>query len=166
MAQQRRFPKVQPSPERGEPTAQAAPAKQGDPLGKLLLEAGAISKAQLEQALTTQRKTFLPLGRILRDEHGLLEAALAAALRKQHHFPRIFLRFFPVVRETMAILDKEFCREHQAIAFELLGSLLCVAMNDPRKVEVIKRAQQSAHYHIQTFSAPWEDIRKKLGISE
>jgi len=166
MPQQRRFPKVKPSPEGGSETPSTPGHKGTEPLGKLLLEAGAITKAQLEAALTAQRKSFAPLGRILRDEHGLSEDALSAALRKQTHCPRIYLRFFPIDEKTLNSLDRQFCVEHQAIPIEKLGNLLCVALHEPKERDVLKQLQADTNLEVKAFTAPWEDIKKKLKIVE
>lgn len=119
---------------------------------------------QLEDALALQRKTFQPLGRILRDEYGVLESDLLEALRKQTHIPRIYLRFFPSAPEAVALLDPEFCRQHEAIAFEKLDGLLCVAFSKPPQRGLVRQIETSTELEVKPYSAPWEDIRKKLSI--
>ena len=166
MASPRRFPPVRPSPESGASAGTATDPghREGLPLGRLLVQAGTLNLKQLEDALATQRKTFLPLGRILRDEYGLGEEALAHALRLQTHPPRIYLRFFPVVAETQALLDPEFCRNHEAIAFERLGRLLCVAFSKPSQRGLVRQIETGTELEVKSFQAPWEDIRKKLHL--
>lgn len=163
----RRIPPVRPSPGSGEESGSSAASnkRESDPLGKLLLQASAVTRVNLDQALTAQRKTFLPLGRILRDEAGLSVEALANALRKQPHVPRVYLRFFPIQNEAVALLDAEFCRQHEVIAFEKLGKLLCVALSNPTQRSVIRHIENQTNLEIKVFQAPWEDIQKKLGTS-
>lgn len=134
------------------------------PLGRLLVSQKKLTAKQLEDALSFQRKTFLPLGRIVRDEYGVLETDLLEALRKQVHIPRIYLRFFPSVPETVALLDPEFCRQHEAIAFEKLGNLLCVAFSKPPQRGLVRQIETSTELEVKAYNAPWEDIRKKLSI--
>src|SRR3954464_14720801 len=126
MATPRRIPPVRPAPGSGEehgPSA-ANTKRESDPLGKILITAGALTREKLDQALAFQRKSFIPIGRILRDEAGLSADALAAALKKQTHVPRVYLRFFPVQRDATALLEVDFCRQHEVIAFEKLGKML------------------------------------------
>ena len=168
MPSPRRFSPVRPSPESGaEAGASTSRGRQDNlPLGRLLLIAKKITAKQLEDALALQRKTFQPLGRILRDEYSLLESDLVEALRKQTHLPRIYLRFFPAAQETVALLDPEFCRQHEAMAFEKLGSLLCVAFSKPPQRALARQIETATELEVKPYSAPWDDIRKKLNIEE
>jgi len=160
----RRIPPVRPSPASGDEGSSAAAKQQRDaePLGKLLIASGAVTRANLDQALAFQRKSFMPLGRILRDEAGLSPDALAAALKKQTHVPRIYLRFFPVQRDALSLLPEDFCRQHEAIAFEKLGKLLCVALSNPSQKNVVRHIENLTSHEVKIFQAPWEDIQKKL----
>lgn len=157
----RRIPPVRPSPGSGE-DASPSLKREPDPLGKVLVASGAIARPALDQALALQRKSFLPLGRILRDEAGLSVDALAAALKQQTHIPRVYLRFFPVQREVVNLLDVTFCQEYQTIAFEKLNKLLCVAMANPLQRNVVRYVEVRTGLEVKVFQAPWDDIQKKL----
>ena len=160
----RRIPPVRPSPGSGEEpgSSSASNKKEGDPIGKILLQASSVTRASLDLALTAQRKTFLPIGRILRDDAGLSVEALATALKKQIHVSRVYLRFFPIQQQAVALLDPEFCRQHEVIAFEKLGKLLCVALSNPTQRNVIRHIENHTSLEVKVFQAPWEDIQKKL----
>ena len=160
----RRIPPVRPSPGSGEESgsASASNKREGDPLGKILLQASAVTRPNLDLALTAQRKTFLPLGRILRDEAGLSVEALASALKKQTQVSRVYLRFFPIQQDAVSLLDPEFCRQHEVIAFERLGKLLGVALSNPTQRNVIRHIENQTSLEVKVFQAPWEDIQKKL----
>ena len=157
----RRIPPVRPSPGSGEDPGPSL-KREPDPVGKLLVASGAITRAALDQALLHQRKSFLPLGRILRDEAGLSVDALAAALKQQTHFPRVYLRFFPVQREVISLLDLTFCQQYEAIAFEKLNKVLCVAMANPSQRNVVRYVEVRTGLEVKVFQAPWEDIQKRL----
>jgi hypothetical protein len=139
-----------------------AARREPDALGKLLLSSGAITREALDKALVFQRQSFMPLGRILRDEAGLSVEALAGALRKQTHAPRIYLRFFPIEREVVDLLDANFCQQHEVMAFEKLGGLLCIAMSNPAQRAVVRHVEIVTGMEVLAFRAPWEDIQKKL----
>jgi hypothetical protein len=83
----------------GEPSASAEPAVGDDrddaspavasqtvwrPLGKLLVESGTITKAELEQAISEQRRHGKQLGQILVERGSLSGIDLARALAEQH----------------------------------------------------------------------------------
>jgi len=160
----RRIPPVRPSPGSGEePSGASSHKRESEPLGKLLIEAGVLTRAQLDQALTAQRKSFLPLGRILRDQINLAPDALAAGLRKQAHPTRIYLRFFPVQKDVAGLLETDFCRQHEVIPFEKLGKMLCVAFSNPSQRNLARQIETQTGLEVRVFQAPWEDIQKKLG---
>jgi hypothetical protein len=134
------------------------------PLGRLLQKSGALAPGVLEAALAAQRHTFLPLGRILRDEHGLSCEALVAGLRLQTHLPRVYLRFFPAEEATVRLLDRRFCAEREVIAFERLGELLCVAFSNPPVARLVLQVRLETGLEVAAFQAPWEDIERKLRL--
>jgi hypothetical protein len=121
-----------------------------------------MTQAQIETALASQRQTFLPLGRILCDQHGLSRADLAAALRRQHFVPRVYLRFFPADASLADLLEEKFCQEHEIVAFERFENLLCVAMSQPRRGDVARHLEVRTGLEIKVFQAPWEDIQRRL----
>jgi len=162
MATPRRIPPVRPAPGSGEESGPSASKKESDPIGKILITAGAVSRENLDKALASQRKSFLPIGRILRDDFALSAEALVAALKKQTHVPRVYLRFFPVQKDAVALVDMDFCRQHEAIAFEKLGKTLCVALSNPSQRNVIRHIETQTGLEVRVFQAPWEDIQKKL----
>jgi len=158
----RRIPPVRPSPESGGEPARTPQKRDGEPLGKLLVVAGAVTREALDKALLFQRKSFMPLGRILRDEAGLSAEALAAALKQQTHTPRVYLRFFPVQREVVNLLEPAFCQQYEVIAFEKLGRLLCVAMANPAQRNALRYIEARSNLEVKVFQAPWDDIQRKL----
>jgi hypothetical protein len=160
----RRAPQLELPPSWGEQKnlATGVVAHEGLPLGRLLVASGVLARPALEAALLTQRRTFLPLGRILRDEHGLSAEALGEALKRQRHVPRVFLRFFPVEQDALRMLDRRLCMEHELMAFELLGDLLCVAFATPLGRTLSMRIRLETGCEVAVFRAPWEDIQRTL----
>ena len=134
----------------------------GASLGLRLIRAGVLKPEQRDAALEVQRKTFLPLGRILRDEHGLSDAALLEALQAQPGYTRIYLRFFPIATPVLSLLDPPFCRAAECIAIEKLDGVLCVAFSKLPGPELVKRVEDQTGLMIRPFLAPWEDIQRKL----
>lgn len=161
----RRIPPVRPTASNPEAGNVASSSKrESEPIGKLLIKAGAVKREDVDAALVIQRKSFKPLGRILREEFGLSAEVLAAALRRQDNAPRVFLRFMPVSNEIQHMLDLEFCRQHEAVAFEKLGKMLCVAFSNPNTKNLLRHIELLTSYEVKAFSAPWEDIQKRLAL--
>lgn len=161
----RRIPPVRPSSANPDTEhVSSSSKKDSEPLGKILIRAHAMTREQVESALLLQRKSFKPIGRILREEFGLSAEVLASALRQQETSPRVFLRFFPVSNEIQHLLDLEFCRQHEAVAFEKLGKMLCVAFSNPNTKNLLRHIEQLTSSEVKAFSAPWEDIQKRLSV--
>lgn len=161
----RRIPPVRPTSANSD-AASASPEsrRESEPLGKILVRANALTREQIDAALVLQRKSFKPLGRILREDYGLSSDVLAAALRQQETSPRVYLRFFPVSNEIQHLLDLEFCRQHEAVAFEKLGRMLCVAFSNPNTKNLLRHIEQLTASEVKAYSAPWEDIQKRLAM--
>lgn len=140
----------------------AANKSPGAAIGLRLVRAGAITAEQRDAALEIQRKTFLPLGRILRDEHGLSDTALLEVLQAQTGYTRIYLRFFPIQTPVLNLIDLPFCRAAECMAIEKLDGVLCVAFSKLPGPELIKRVEDQTGLRIRPFLAPWEDIQRKL----
>src|SRR5262245_39873811 len=139
----RRIPPVRPTSTNVLPGPAPSSAKrETDPIGKILVQAGAVTREQVDAALNLQRRSFKPLGRILREEFGLSAEVLAASLRRQESAPRVYLRFFPTSPDVQNILDLEFCRQHEAVAFEKLGNMLCVAFSNPNTKNLLRHIEQ------------------------
>src|ERR1700737_4142912 len=69
---------VEPQPE------QAMPRR--TPLGRLLVEKGAVTEGEVEEALERQREDSRPLGQILLDMGAVTPHVLARTLTEQHGF--------------------------------------------------------------------------------
>src|SRR5262249_35143090 len=69
-----------------EPVPQSLAAPRRTPLGRLLVEKGMITEADLEQALDRQRVEARPLGQILLDMGAVTPQNLARALTEQTGF--------------------------------------------------------------------------------
>ncbi len=161
----RRIPPVRPTSTSIPPAPESSSSKrEAEPIGKILVRAGAVTREQVESALILQRKSFKPIGRILREEFGLTADVLAASLRRQEAAPRVYLRFFPVSNEIQHLLDLEFCRQHEAVAFEKLGTMLCVAFSNPNTKNLLRHIEQLTGAEVKAYSAPWEDIQKRLAM--
>src|SRR5437762_522531 len=151
----RRIPPVRPTasnPEAG--SVSSSSKRESEPIGKLLVKAGAMTRQQIDAALVLQRKSFKPIGRILREEFGLGADVLAAALRRQESAPRVFLRFYPLSNDVQHLLDLEFCRQHEAVAFEKLGKMLCVAFSNPNTKNLLRHIELLTSFEVKAFNAP------------
>jgi len=104
-------------------------------LGELLVDDGAITQEQLEQALTEQKKkTGQKLGSVLVELEMITEDQMIDALKNQLGYPGVNLREHKIADQVLAMADESFLRKNNIIPFgisENNPNLLKLAMSDP-----------------------------------
>jgi CheY-like chemotaxis protein len=100
--------------------------------GEILLENQLINKEQLDDALTRQKTSKKPLGKILEEMDIVLEEDIARALSTQFGFPfakqLIRHKFSPTVLGTITV---ETAMAHLVFPLKLDGKTLYLAMANP-----------------------------------
>jgi len=101
-------------------------------LGDILVNAGAISDAQLTSALQTQRYTGKRLGEILISDNIITETRLAEALSTQLKLPMFTLTRYRPMPEAIKSVPRVVSERLQLIPLSISeGDLLLVAMVNP-----------------------------------
>ena len=103
-------------------------------LGDLLGENRVISEAQLELALSEQKKTGRKLGRTLIDNGYISEDELLGFLSKQLDVPFIDLSQFNFDPKTIRLLPEINARRLRAIALDASGPEIMVGLADPTNI--------------------------------
>ena len=113
-------------------------------LGRLLLDEGLITEAQLEVGLREQTQTGLYLGRILIDQGVIDEAALVKALATQLGLQFIDLLDVTVDASAVTRVPEAVARKHNALPIAWDGAVLVVAIADPANVLAIDDLRSAA----------------------
>ncbi len=100
-------------------------------LGDMLLEAGAITQAQLDEALAEQKKSGHKLGRALTDVGAISEGELHRFLAKRLEMEYIELSSLDLKQETVALLPEVQARRLRALVLKDARHHLLVGMADP-----------------------------------
>jgi MSHA biogenesis protein MshE len=103
-------------------------------LGDLLVQDALISNDQLMEALGEQQKSGRKLGKVLIDKGWLTEAQIARAVARQLHAPYVDLAHFPLRPETAQLLPEAAARRMRAIVLDDTHSGLLVGMADPTDI--------------------------------
>jgi MSHA biogenesis protein MshE len=103
-------------------------------LGDLLVQDALISNDQLTEALGEQQKSGRKLGKVLIDKGWLTEAQIARAVARQLHAPYVDLAHFPIRPETAQLLPEAAARRMRAIVLDDTHSGLLVGMADPTDI--------------------------------
>ena len=100
-------------------------------LGDLLLEKKLISEQQLKEALTEQRASGRKLGRVLVDIGAISEADLHTALATALNIPYVDLAHMALDHKVVAKLPETHARRHRALVIKEDAKGFTVCMADP-----------------------------------
>ncbi|MGC1506621.1 MAG: glycosyltransferase [Sulfitobacter sp.] len=118
----------------------ARPLRPSMPLGRHLIEAGAIRNSDLIHALDLQNHVDAPLGEILMSEGLAHPRDVLEALARQHNTQFIDLRDDPPQRGLGHRLPASLCLEYRAIGWLDMGGSLIVATSQPHRFATLRRA--------------------------
>jgi type IV pilus assembly protein PilB len=100
-------------------------------LGQMLLEAGLITREQLEQALKMQRADGGRLGYNLVKMKVLTEEDLNSLLSRQHRIDSVDLDQLELDKKVVDLIPPEVARRYEVVPIQRVGKKLVVAMTDP-----------------------------------
>ncbi len=103
-------------------------------LGELLLDAGAITQEQLDQALAAQKRTGHKLGRALTEVGAIEEAELYRFLAKRLEIDYLDLSSIKLQTETVMLLPEVQARRLRALVLKRDEDSLLVGMADPTDI--------------------------------
>ena len=109
-------------------------------LGEMLLEAGAIDDAQLQAALSHQRKWGGKLGQALVDLKLVTEPQIVGALSRKLGYEIVevsALQRTPALEEALKLVPSDVAVRQTVLPIESDASSLTVAMSDPSNIAVV-----------------------------
>jgi type IV pilus assembly protein PilB len=125
----------------------------------MLLEEGLISRDQLDQAVTVQSESGMPLGRVLVDEGLIEEGELVKALARQIGLEYVDLSEITIDPAAAALVPDYLAERYSAmpLGFDDAGKLI-VAMADPANVLAIDDMRAVSGYDITPRVATRSDV--------
>jgi cellulose synthase/poly-beta-1,6-N-acetylglucosamine synthase-like glycosyltransferase len=115
----------------------AAPAQAHMPLGRILVNSGAIDQADLVRALQDQQRLNVPLGECLIASGAVSSAQLCAALAVQYNLQHIDLAVDPPKAAMAQHLDALDCLKYGIVPWRSLGDTIMVAVSTPDQFDQI-----------------------------
>ena len=103
-------------------------------LGDLLVESKLISQAQLEHALSEQKKNGQKLGHVLIEGGYLTEDQMLEALSKQLKIPFVDLLHYKFNPEVIKLIPEIHARRFRAVALSADDIGILVGMSDPTNI--------------------------------
>lgn len=131
-------------------------------LGEILVEAGLVSKQQIDEALRVQKETGERLGKVLVRLNLINEEALISFLGEQLGIPHVDLKDYLVDPDTINLVPEFVARKHQLVPLFKIGDTLTVAMVDPLNVFAIDEVSLKAGCTIEPALAMESDIKKAI----
>lgn len=143
-------------------TNQAAALPQQRRLGQVLVDAGLLSKEQVDEAVREATKRGTRLGKYL-VEAGVTSADdLAMALSLQLNLPFIDLKRHAVQPEATALVPEMFARQHELIPADILQDGLLVVMAEPGNLQVLEDLKARAKMNIRPAVGIPADIMEAI----
>jgi MSHA biogenesis protein MshE len=103
-------------------------------IGELLVENRVISETQLRNALESQKKTGLKLGRQLIEAGYVSEDRFLEFLSQQLEIPHVDLTRYEIQKATAELLPETAARRFRAIVLEVKNGTALVGMADPTNI--------------------------------
>jgi len=132
----------------------------GSRLGQILLENGAITGEQLEQALKQQRALKLPLGKTLLKLGYVTDVTMRHALSQQLGIPFLDLDNIVIDRGLAKLVNRNYARRHSLLPVAKVGRTLTVAMDDPTARAVVDELTRLTTYSISVVTASSQAIQR------
>lgn len=158
--------------QRGEPAGLAKRGtliQRGDPaghpkkrIGELLIDAGLITKADLQEALEVQQReggkivdVLISLGRIEPEQ-------FLQFLARQPGIPSIDLASYDIPHSIVSLVPRELAVKHELVPIDVLGKLLTVAMVCPLDSKTIAELEQMTSLRVKALLCGAKDVRAAL----
>jgi type IV pilus assembly protein PilB len=131
-------------------------------LGELLLDRGAITQSQLDQALNVQRDKGGLIGEIMVELGFVKEDEIAQSLTAQYGFPYLPLSNYDVNAEITSIIPGRVARQYLLVPIDKIGNNLTLAMSNPLNVQAIEDVELLSGCSVQTFVSTASDIKRAI----
>ncbi len=113
-------------------------------LGEILVEAGLITSAQLEKALSAQNASGDRLGRVLVSQGLTTQEAISKAVASQMGIEYVNVQSVGIPEEVLTAVPEWLIRRHQVIPLRREGNTLVVGMVDPLDVVALDTVRRVA----------------------
>jgi len=138
-------------------------------LGDMLVAAGLIEQAQLEEALESQKTSGRRLGEELVSLGMITEVQMTQILSNQLSIPWVSLYHVELTRELLNLVPAEMAERFCAIPVYVRhvrreGDTLFVAMDDPTNATAIESLSESAGLPVRPMVAPPNDVRNAIRV--
>ena len=134
-------------------------------LGELLIEAGLITKPQLEEVLKeSKKKTGTRIGSILVKKGYATEMDIAQTLSFQLNIPFIDIASTDIDPEAINLVNEKLARKYLLLPLYFEGKILDVAMADPLNLNAVDDVRFAAGLQVRPFVATPSSIAEAIRL--
>ena len=131
-------------------------------LGELLVDAGLITRDQLNHGLEVQKDKGGLIGQVIVDLRYVSEEAIAQAITAQYGFPYLPLENYEIDPEVVKIVPKNVAIQYCLIPVDKIGNNLTIAMANPLNNQAVEDITLVSGLYVQLFVSTASDIRKAI----
>jgi hypothetical protein len=135
-------------------------------IGELLLDRGAISRAQLDAGLQTQQRTRQRLGVTLIQMGAISEVQLAQVLAQSLGLATVDLAAVQVDWSAVHLLRARFCETHELFPFAIdktaPGKRVMVALSDPLNQPAVEEIEFTTGLAVAAYVSTHSQIRAAI----
>ena len=131
-------------------------------LGELLMDAGLITLAQLDQALELQKDKGGLIGEILVQLKFTTEEDIAKTLTAQYGFAYLPLSNYEIDAELAKIIPERVANQYCLIPIDRMSNNLTIAMSNPLNSQAVEDIETISGCSVQIFVSTTTDIRQAV----
>src|SRR3989338_48440 len=130
--------------------------------GELLMDAGLITLAQLDQALELQKDKGGLIGEILVQLKFTTEDDIAKTLTAQYGFAYLPLSNYEIDLELAKLIPERVAKQYCLIPIDRLSNNLTIAMSNPLNAQAVEDIETISGCSVQIFVSTTTDIRRAI----
>src|SRR5688572_3951336 len=134
-------------------------------LGDTLLNAGLVTRQQLDEALAIQNSTGQKLGQALVSLGYLSDNALLQTLCADAGIPFLTETELQAQPDAVALIPAELARQHSVVPLKLESRHLVIAMADPFDLLSIRSLTRAAGRSVRVVGAQREAVLKAINVA-
>ncbi|MBU1229396.1 MAG: Flp pilus assembly complex ATPase component TadA [Proteobacteria bacterium] len=127
-------------------------------LGELLIEAGALTDAQLQTALAGQKKSGLKLGQYLVQSGTLKESVIIDSVSQQLRIERYTPDKHSYDERIDSFLSEDLAQKHHLVPLSKRGHLLLIAMTDPMDIGALDAVEVATNLEVEPVMCAENDF--------
>lgn len=131
-------------------------------IGDLLVEAGVITEAQLQLALSQQRELKMRLGDVLITQGYISQQQFIEVLEFQLGIPHVQLYRQKIEQKVIQLIPHKMAEQHSVLPLRIEGNKLILAMADPLDYFAIDEIRIFTGLRIEAVIASQEELQRAI----